>query len=76
MQLEAARTCMYDTGLPCGDVHATDSRLGQGERVAEDLFLQPRRQKPTSLAPRRTNTYAFFALTLLLGAKGEMKTHT
>ena len=30
--------CMYDSGRPCGDVHRTDSRLGQGERSLRTYF--------------------------------------
>ena len=32
--------CMYDSSRPCGDVHGTDSRLGQGGEVHEELFSQ------------------------------------
>ena len=33
--------CMYDSGCPCGDVHGTDSRLGQGERSLKTYFPNP-----------------------------------
>ena len=29
---------MYVEGRPCGDVHGTDSRLGQGERSTKTHF--------------------------------------